>query len=336
MRIERRNEMKVFVAGATGAVGKRLVPLLVASGYEVTASTHSPEKEGWLCDVGAKPVVVDALDRAAAMQAVVRAEPDVVVHELTGLAGAKSFKKFDEEFALTNRLRTEGLDYLLAAARAAGATRFVAQSYGNWNYERTGTGLKSENDPFDANPPANQRKTLEAIAYLEQAVTGASDIEGIALRHANHYGPGTGFALDGDLVALVRKRQLPVIGDGAGVWSFIHVDDLAEATIAAIKHGKPGGIYNIVDDDPVAAATWIPGLADAVGAKAPRHIPVWLGKLVAGEVGVSMMTQIRGTSNTKAKRELGWHPRFASWRDGFRTGLGDVPLPAPITRAAAV
>jgi 2-alkyl-3-oxoalkanoate reductase len=326
---------KVFVAGATGAVGKRLVPILVASGYEVTGSTRSPEKEGWLREVGADPVLIDGLDRNAVMKGVMRAEPDVVVHELTGLASAKSFKKFDDEFALTNRLRTEGTDYLLEAALAVGARRFVAQSYGNWNYERTGSELKSEVDPFDSDPPANQRNTLEAIVYLEQAVTSASDIEGIALRHANHYGPGTGFALDGDLVALVRKRRLPVIGDGGGVWAFIHVDDLARATIAAIEHGKPGGIYNIVDDEPVAAATWIPGLAEAVGAKAPRHVPVWLGKLAAGEVGVSMMTQIRGTSNAKAKRELGWRPRYTSWRDGFRTGLGNAPIPAAFDRTAA-
>jgi 2-alkyl-3-oxoalkanoate reductase len=326
---------KVFVAGATGVVGKRLVPMLVASGYEVTGSTRSPEKEGWLRDVGATPVVVDALDRGAVMKAVMRAEPEVVVHELTGLASAKSFKKFDDEFALTNRLRTEGTDYLLEAAVAAGARRFVAQSYGNWNYERTGSGLKSEVDRFDPDPPANQRKTLAAIVYLEQAVTGAAGIEGIALRHANHYGPGTGFALDGDLVALVRKRRLPVIGDGGGVWAFIHVDDLAQATIAAIEHGTPGGVYNIVDDEPVAAATWIPGLAEAVGAKPPRHVPVWLGRLAAGEVGVSMMTQIRGTSNAKAKRDLGWRPHYTSWRDGFRTGLGDAAVPAVDRTAAA-
>jgi nucleoside-diphosphate-sugar epimerase len=176
---------------------------------------------------------------------------------------------------------------------------------------------------------------LEAIVYLEKTVTGASGIGGIALRHANQYGPGTGFALDGDLVALIRKRRLPVIGNGGGVWSFIHVDDLAEATIAAIERGKPGSIYNIVDDEPVAAATWIAGLADAVGAKPPRRVPVWLGKLAAGEVGVSMMTQIRGTSNAKAKRELGWRPRYRSWREGFRTGLGEIAIPSPLKRTAA-
>lgn len=327
--------MKVFVAGATGAVGKRLVPMLVASGYEVTGSTRSPRKESWLREVGATPVVVDALDRNAVMQAVMRAEPEIVVHELTGLVGAKNFKKFDEEFALTNRLRTEGTDHLLEAARAVGARRFVAQSYGNWNYERTGSGLKSEEDAFDPSPPANQRKTLEGIVYLEETVTGAPDIEGVVLRHANHYGPGTGLALDGDLVELVRKRRLPVIGDGGGVWSFIHVDDLAKATIAAIERGKPQSIYNIVDDDPVTAAIWIPALAEAVGAKSPRHVPVWLGRLAAGEVGVSMMTRIRGTSNAKAKRELSWKPHFKSCREGFRTGLGDAPLSAARLRASA-
>jgi nucleoside-diphosphate-sugar epimerase len=327
--------MRVFVAGATGAVGKSLVPLLVANGYEVVGTTRSIEKERWLREVGATPVIIDGLDRNAVMQAVMRAEPEIVVHELTGLVGAKNFKKFDDEFALTNRLRTEGTDYLLEAARAVGARRFIAQSYGNWNYARTGSRLKSEEDPFDPTPPANQRKTLEGIVYLEQAVTGATDIEGIALRHANHYGPGTGFALDGDLVELVRKRQLPVIGDGGGVWSFIHVDDLAEATIAAIERGTPGSIYNIVDDEPLPAAVWIPALAEAVGAKAPRHVPVWLGKLAAGEVGVSMMTQIRGTSNQKAKRELGWKPRYVSVRDGFRTGLGNVPAPMAKGRAVA-
>jgi nucleoside-diphosphate-sugar epimerase len=327
--------MKVFLAGATGVVGKRLVPLLVASGYEVVGMTRSQANEGWLRGVGAEPVVADGLDRSAVMQAVMRVEPEVIIHEMTGLTGVKSFKKFDDEFALTNRLRMEGTDYLLEAAQAAGTRRFIAQSYGNWNYERTGTVLKTEDDAFDPTPPANQRKTLEGIVYVENAVVGASEIEGIALRHANHYGPGTSFALDGDLVKLIRKRQLPVIGDGGGVWSFIHVDDLAQATVAAVGRGRPG-VYNIVDDEPVASRVWIPALAEAVGAKPPRHVPVWLGKLAAGEVGVSMMTQIRGTSNAKAKREFGWKPQYASYRDGFRSGLGNLPLPAPVNRAAAV
>jgi 2-alkyl-3-oxoalkanoate reductase len=326
--------MRVFVAGATGVVGRRLVPLLVASGYEVVGMTRAREKESWLREVGAEPVVADGLDRAAVMQAVLRAEPEVVIHEMTGLTGAKSFKKFDDEFALTNRLRTEGTDYLLEAAQAAGARRFIAQSYGNWNYERSGSDLKTEDDRFDPNPPANQRKTLEAIIYLERVVVGATGLEGVALRHANHYGPGTGFALDGDIVKLVRKRRFPIVGSGAGVWSFSHVDDLARATIAAIERGQPG-VYNIADDEPAPVATWLPELARAVGAKPPRHVPVWLGKLASGEVGVSMMTQIRGASNAKAKRDLGWQPSYKSWRDGFRTGLGELPLPAPIVRASS-
>ncbi len=323
--------MKVFIAGATGAAGKRLVPLMVAAGYEVVAMARSPERVHLLRSLGAEPVVADGLDRASVMQALMRAAPEIVIHEMTGLSGVKSFKKFDHEFALTNRLRTEGLDYLLEAAQAAGAQRFLAQSYGNWNYHRTGNGLKREEDPFDPDPPTNQRATLAAIRYLEQKVIGCPGLEGIALRHANHYGPGTSFALDGDLVALVRKRQLPIIGDGAGVWSFIHVDDLAQATLAAIERGRPGA-YNLVDDQPARAAEWIPALADAVGAKAPRRVPVWIGRLAAGEVGVSMMTQIRGTTNAKAKRDLGWAPHYRSYQEGFRNGLSDVPLPDPLVR----
>ena len=318
--------MKVFVAGATGAVGKRLVPLLVASGYEVTAMTRSSEKADSLRAVGAEPVVADGLDRVALIGAVTRAEPEVVIHQMSGLTGAKSFKRFDDEFALTNRLRTEGTEYLLEAARSAGARRLIAQSYGNWNYERTGNRLKTEEDALDPNPPANQRKSLDAIRYIERVVLEADGLEGIALRYANFYGPGTGFSLDGDVVQLVRKRRLPIVGDGAGVWSFIHVDDVATATTAAIAHGQPG-IYNVVDDEPAPVATWLPELARAVGAKPPRHVPVWLGRVATGEVGVSMMTQIRGTSNAKAKRDLGWTPHYRSWRDGFRSGLGDVPLP---------
>jgi nucleoside-diphosphate-sugar epimerase len=317
--------MKVFVAGATGAVGKRLVPLLAAAGYDVTAMTRSAGKTQWLRGAGADPVVADGLDRDSVMKAVTAAQPDVVIHEMTGLAGAKSFKKFDDEFAVTNRLRTEGIDHLLEAAEAAGASRFIAQSFGNWNYERSGAGLKTEDDPLDPHPPANQTRSLEAIRYLERKVTAAG---GLALRYANLYGPGTGFALDGDLVALVRRRRLPIIGDGAGVWAFIHVDDAATAAIAAIGRGAPG-VYNIADDEPAKTAVWLPELARALGAKPPLRVPVWVGRIAAGDVGVSLMTQIRGTSNAKAKRELGWQPRYRSWRDGFRTGLGDAPLPPP-------
>jgi nucleoside-diphosphate-sugar epimerase len=312
---------KVFVAGANGAVGKPLVAQLVAHGYDVVAMTRSPKTSEALRALGAEPVVADALDRAALIEAVTRAEPEVVIHELTALTQAKDYKHFDDEFAMTNRLRTEGTDNLLAAAQAAGARRFIIQSYGNWNYARSGATAKTEDDPLDPTPPANQMKSIEAIRYLEEAVLGADGIEGVALRYANLYGPGTGFAADGDIAASVRKRMLPIIGNGAGVWSFIHVDDAASATVAAIQPDARG-IYNIADDEPAPVSVWLPDLARALGAKPPFRLPVWLGRLIVGDVGVSMMTQIRGASNVKAKRELGWTPSYASWREGFRKGLG--------------
>jgi nucleoside-diphosphate-sugar epimerase len=312
--------MKVFVAGATGAVGKRLVPELVKRGHEVVGMTRSPEKEELVRELGAEPAFADGLDAAAVRQAVERAEPEAIVHQMTALGEAKSFRRFDRDFAGANELRTKGLDNLLGAARAVGTKRFIAQSYGNWNYERTGTEPKTEEDPLDPNPPANQTKTLEAIRYLEDAVTGADYVEGIALRYGNFYGPGTVFAEDGDLVEMVRKRKLPVVGDGGGVWSFIHVDDVATITAAALDQGKRG-IYNASDDAPSPVAEWLPGLAQAVGAKPPRHVPTWVGRIATGEVGASMMTQIRGASNAKARRELDWAPKYPSWREGFRSGL---------------
>jgi|SRR5215211_432855 len=325
--------MKVFVAGATGAVGKRLVPLLVASGHQVTAMTRSRRKTDSLRTLGAEPVIADGLDRDAVMRAVTQTEPDVVIHQMTSLKGIKGFKKFDDEFALTNRLRTEGTDHLLGAAQAAGARRFIAQSFGGWNYERAGSGLKTEADRLDPRPPANQRRSLEAIRYLEEKVVGAAGIDGLALRYAAFYGPGTGIALDGDIAELVRKRKLPIVGDGAGVWSFIHVDDAATAAIAAMERGAPS-VYNIVDDEPAPVAVFLPELARALDAKPPRRLPVWLGRLAIGDVGISMMTQVRGTSNAKAKRELGWQPSYRSWREGFRTGLGDVAPPKPAPSSA--
>jgi 2-alkyl-3-oxoalkanoate reductase len=314
--------MKVFVAGPTGAVGRPLVARLLAGGHQVAAMTRSVDKARGLRAIGADTVVADALDRDAVMQAVRRAEPEVVMHQLTGLAGLKSFKNFDKEFAISNRLRTEGTDHLLAAARAAGTRRFIVQSYGNWNYERTGSRVKTEADPLDPSPPANQTESLEAIRYLERTVVGADDIEGIALRYGNFYGPGTAFALNGgDIVAQVSKRAFPLVGDGGGVWSFVHTDDAAAAAVDAIQSGGPG-VYNVADDEPVEVATWLPALAKAVGAKPPRHVPVWIGRLAAGEVGVSMMTRIRGASNAKAKRELGFAPRYPTFREGFANGLG--------------
>ncbi len=312
--------MKVFVAGATGAIGKRLVPQLLASGHEVIAMTRSPKNAEPLRAAGAQVAIADALDPSAVMQALTKARPEVVIHQLTALTGAKNYKEFDQEFALTNRLRTKGTDYLLKAAQAAGVRRFIAQSYGNWNYARTGTGPATEEDALDPTPPRNQQQSLQAIRYVEQAVINTPGIEGIALRYANLYGPGTGFAADGEIVAMVRKRAFPVVGNGAGVWSFIHVDDAASATVAAIERGAPG-VYNVADDEPAPVQIWLPELARVVGAKPPLHIPTWLGRLIIGEVGVSMMTQIRGVSNAKARHDLNWTPHYESWRQGFQTGL---------------
>jgi 2-alkyl-3-oxoalkanoate reductase len=317
--------MKVFVAGATGAVGRRLVPMLVAGGHDVVAMTRSSNKASLVLAMGAEPVVADGLDRAAVVEAVASAGPDVVIHQMTGLVASKSIKRFDAEFALTNELRTRGTDYLLEGAHAGGAHRFIAQSFGGWNYERSGSGLKTEDDALDPHPPANQRQSLAAIRHMESATLEAG---GLALRFGTFYGPGTGFAIDGDLVKMVAKRRFPIVGNGGGIWSFIHIDDVASATIAAIERGG-AGIYNIVDDDPAPVAEWLPELARAIGAPSPRRVPVWLGRLAVGDVGVSMMTRIRGVSNAKAVRELGWQPAYKSWRDGFHTGLRDAPIQMP-------
>jgi nucleoside-diphosphate-sugar epimerase len=316
--------MKIFVAGATGAIGRRLVPLLVSRGHDVTATTRTPAKAEFLRRLGARPVVADGLDRDALIAAVRLAQPEVVVHQMTSLAAATNLKRFDEVFATTNRLRTEGTDHLLAAARMAGARRLIAQSFGNWNYESTGDRAKSEDDPFESAPPRSMRRSLAAIAHLEAAVLGAQGLEGVALRYGNLYGPGTAIAPDGEIVKALRQRRLPVIGRGAGVWSFVHVADAAAATLAAVERGAPG-IYNVADDAPAATSVWLPELARILEAKPPRHVPVWLGRLAAGEAVVRMFTAIRGASNEKAKRQLGWQLRYPTWRAGFRDGLTDEP-----------
>jgi nucleoside-diphosphate-sugar epimerase len=319
--------MKIFVAGAGGAIGKRLVPRLVAQGHEVTALTRSPAKSGELTALGAEPVIADALDRASVMQAVMRAEPEVVIHQLTAIDDPSNIKHFDRVFAATNRLRTMGTDNLLEAARAAGARRLIAQSYAGWPSDPSGGGVKTETDPLDPHPPAEQTESLAAIRHLESVVTGAKGLEGVVLRYGGFYGPGNALALDGDMADIVRRRRFPVVGDGGGVWSFTHIDDAAAGAIAALERGAPG-IYNIVDDEPIAVREWLAELAGALGAKPPRRVPVWLGRLAAGDVGVSMMTRVRGTSNGKAKRELGWAPSYPSVRVGFRTGLAaDLPVP---------
>jgi 2-alkyl-3-oxoalkanoate reductase len=311
------NPMRVFLAGATGAIGRRLVPQLVAAGHEVTATTTSAAKAALLRELGAAPVVVDGLDAAAVGEAVARARPDAIVHQMTALAGAPDLRRFDRTFAKTNELRTTGTEHLLAAARAAGVERFVAQGYAGWPSARTGGPVKTEDDPLDPDPAPNQRQSLEAIRFLERAVAEAP-LHGVVLRYGSFYGPGA----SEPLVDLARKRRLPIVGDGGGVWSWIHLDDAAAATVAALERGAPG-VYNVVDDEPAPVAEWLPAFAAAVGAKPPRRVPVWLGRLAAGEVGVRMMTEIRGASNAKARAELGWVPRWRSWREGFRHGLTD-------------
>lgn len=312
--------MRVFVAGATGAIGKRLVPQLIAAGHQVVATTRSPEKIRSLREQGAESIVVDGLNAMAVGQAVAQAEPEVVIHQMTSLVGMGNLRRFDREFAVTNELRTRGTDYLLAAAAAAGVRRFIAQSYTGWTNERTGGPVKTEDDPLDPSPPAAQQETMKAIKYLDRRMLEVGFIEGIVLRYGSFYGPGA----SEHLVELIRKRKMPVAGDGAGIWSWIHVDDAAAATVSALQLGSPG-IYNIVDDEPAPVAQWLPFLADAVGAKPPHQIPVWLARLAAGEVGVSMLTQIRGSSNAKAKFDLQWQPMWKSWREGFSHGLRDDP-----------
>jgi len=314
--------MRIFVAGATGALGRRLVPLLLAGGHQVTAMTRSPAKSDGLRAAGAEPVVADALDLEAVLAAITAARPEVVVHQLTDLAGVTNLRKFDAGFAATNRLRTEGTDHLLAAARVAGTRRFVAQSFAGWPFARIGGPVKTEDDPLDPDPPAELRRTLDAIRRLEAAVLGAQGVEGLVLRYGGFYGPGTSAGAGGYMLDDLRRRRFPIVGAGTGVWSFIHIDDAATATAAAVERGAPG-IYQIVDDDPAPVSDWLPALAAAAGARPPRRVPVWLARLLAGEHGVVLMNEVRGAANAKARRELGWTPTYRSWRQGFRSGLGD-------------
>jgi len=314
--------MKVFVAGATGALGTQLVPRLVAKGHEVTGMTRSDSKRDLVRSLGARPVVADALDPEAVAAAVGEAEPEVIVHQLTALSGSFDMRHIDRFFALTNRLRTEGTDHLLAAGQAVGARRFVAQSFTGWPFARAGGAVKSETDPLDPDPPQRLRPVLDGIRHTEEAVTAITWGEGVVLRYGGFYGPGTSVSQDpdADMSAMIRKRRFPVVGSGAGVWSFIHIEDAAAATVEAVEHGQTG-VYQVVDDEPAPVRDWLPALASALDAKPPRHVPRWLGRIAAGEAATVMMTESRGASNAKAKRELGWHPRYASWRQGFAEGL---------------
>jgi nucleoside-diphosphate-sugar epimerase len=283
--------------------------------------TRSEPKQAMLHELGAVPVVADALDPEQVADAVGQVRPDVIVHELTAIPETLDMRHFDRDFALTNRLRTEGTDHLLSAGQAIAVRRFVAQSYAAWPYVRTGGPVKTEEDPLDPSPPREMRESFRAIRHLEEAVLAAEWTEGIVLRYGAFYGPGTSLEAGAEQVELVRRRRLPLVGDGGGVWSFIHIADAAEATVAAIEHGSRG-IYNIVDDDPAPVAEWLPALAQTLGAKRPRRVPRLIGRLFAGEAGVVMMTEIRGASNAKAKRELGWRPAHPSWRQGFFESSG--------------
>lgn len=314
--------MKVFIAGATGAIGRELVPRLAARGHEVVGMTRSASKRDLLRDLGARPVVADALDPDAVAAAVASAEPEVVVHQLTALSGDFDLRHMERFFATTNRLRTEGTDHLLSAARAVGARRFVAQSFAGWPAARRGGPVTDEEAPFDPHPAKGFRSSLAAIRHLEEAVTGATWLEGVVLRYGGFYGPGTSLSADPAAAhtAAIRARRFPVVGDGGGVWSFVHVADAAEATAIAVERGRRG-VYNVVDDEPAPARVWMPELARVLGAEPPRRVPRWLGRLLAGEAATVMMTEVRGASNAKARRELGWAPRYPSWRQGFARGL---------------
>ena len=303
--------MRVFVTGATGVVGRHLVPGLIAAGHQVTATTRTPGKATTLRAAGAVPVVLDGLDRDAVIGAVRAATPDVIVHQMTALADMGSLRNLDKEFAVTNELRTRGTDNLLAAAAEAGTRRFIAQGYTGWPNERSGGPVKTEADPLGPPPPTGAR-TLAAISHLEEAVP-RSVPEGLVLRYGSFYGPGASMPM----IALVRRRQLPVIGGGTGIWSFCETRDAASATVAAVERGDPG-IYNVTDDEPAPVSQWLPYLAGVAGAKSPLRVPVWLGRLLAGGFVVTAMTEQRGSSNAKAKKELGWAPAFGSWREGFR------------------
>jgi nucleoside-diphosphate-sugar epimerase len=312
--------MRVFVAGASGAIGTRLVPQLIDQGHEVIGTFNSPGNAERVRALGAEPIALDLLDARAVRKAVLKTEPEAIVHQATALADVRFSRNLDRSFAPTNRLRTEGTDALLAAAREAGVRRFVAQSFASYRYAREGGPVKTEDDPLDPTPPAAARETSAAMRHLDQAVTDAG---GIALRYGGFYG-----APNDGLLAPIRKRQFPIVGNGGGVSSFIHLDDAAAATVHALEHDG-AGIYNIVDDEPAPVREWLPVLANALGAKPPRHVPRWLARLVAGEGAVMMGTESRGASNAKAKRELGWTLRYPSWRQGFTAAYGQPkPLQA--------
>lgn len=300
--------MRVFVTGASGAIGRRLVPQLIEAGHEVVGAHHSPATSEVVRALGARPVQLDLLERTAVREAVVASKPDAIVHQATALANVRFGRNMDRITAATSALRTVGTDALLAAGREVGA-RFVAQSVAGFGrYARQGGPVKTEDDPVDASPPATFRKSAAALDHLERAVT---EYGGVVLRYGVFYGDASDGTLDP-----VRKRQFPIVGDGGGIWPWIHLDDAAAATVLALEHDGPA-VFNVVDDEPAPVREWLPVLADALGAKEPRHLPVWLARLLAGEFVVILSTEARGASNEKAKRELGWTLRYPTWRTGF-------------------
>lgn len=316
-----RPGLRVFLAGATGAIGRCLVPLLLAAGHELTGATRSPQRAQELSRAGGHGVVCDALDRAAVERALAAARPQVVIHQLTSLPAAIDPRTIERDFADNDRLRDEGTKILVAAAQAAGAERILAQSIA-FSYAPGPAGtLHDEDDPLRtaAQSPSSYARSAEALRSLERTVRGA---DGIVLRYGYFYGPGTAISREGSTAALLRARRLPLVGGGTGVWSFVHVADAAAATLAALDRGEPGGAYNIVDDEPAPVREWLPALASAVGAKPPMRVPAWLARPLAGAYGVEVMIRAQGASNARAKRELGWRPDPSSWRTGFRTALG--------------
>jgi 2-alkyl-3-oxoalkanoate reductase len=315
--------MNIFLAGATGAVGRSLIPLLTSRGHTVTGTTRSPQKADALRALGAEPVVLDGLDRRGVLAAVTDARPDAIVNQMTALSGLSDMRKFEREFALTNRLRTEGTEHLLEAARATGVERVIVQSYAGWPYARTGGSVKTEEDPLDPDPPKQLRATLDAIRRQEELVTAAG---GVALRYGGFYGPGTGLTPGGEQWEALQARKFPLVGDGGGVWSFIHIEDAAAAVVAVLEHWTPGEIHNIVDDDPAPVREWLPAVAAAIGAPRPRKVPRWVARLM-GEHLVALMCEVRGASNAKARSELDWAPRWPTWREGF-AALGATREPA--------
>jgi 2-alkyl-3-oxoalkanoate reductase len=329
--------MKILIAGASGAIGRALVPLLVRAGHDVVGMVQRPRSMDIVRAMGAEPRTADALDRAAVLTCFREVRPEVVIHQATAIPPSLDMRHFDREFALTNLLRTEGTRNLLAAAVDVGAKQFVAQSFAGWTYGRTTNGgkpintprtakLKTEDDPLDPNPPKKMQPTLDALKTLERAVLSESRLTGTVLRYGGFYGPHTSIAKDGSVVQALRRRKLPLVGDGAGVWSFVHVEDAASATATAVESGH-GGVFNVVDDEPAPVSEWLSFLAHCAHAEAPKQVPAWLARLLIGEHIVAVMNQIRGVSNEKIKHELGWRPRWLTWREGFREVLKTAPLP---------